>query len=59
MGLERLLGKVLLCIVLLFGSSLGVPVRPEDIERMLHTHNQSKAEETTPDEEDDLDNELE
>ena len=58
MGLERLLGKVLLCIVFLFGSSLGVPMRPEDIESLLHAN--SKVEESAEDEEEDyLDNELE
>ena len=49
---------IALAIVLLAGSFGGVAMRPEDIEALLHAHNQTKIEQVVRKEQDDENNEL-
>ena len=42
MSLKQRLRMLLLCIPLLFGALGGMPMRPEEIEDLMHTMNQQK-----------------
>lgn len=46
----HLLQKVLLCFVLAFGSSIGVPMRAREIEELLRAMTQPKIAQTLSDE---------
>ncbi len=50
MSLKHKLRTLLLCLPLLAGSLFGVPMRPEEIEELMHRMNQPKIEYTIPDE---------
>ena len=49
---RRRLRTVFVCFVLEFGSLIGLPMKPEEIEELMHTMNQPKVVHTTPDEHD-------
>ena len=42
MSFKRRLRTLLICLPLLFGSLGGMPMRPEEIEELMHTMNQQK-----------------
>lgn len=44
------LRTVLVCAVLEFGAMIGLPMRPEEIEELMHTMKQPTIVRTTPDE---------
>jgi len=46
------LRTILVCGVLEFGAVIGVPMRPEEIEALMHTMNQPTVVHTIPDEHD-------
>ena len=54
MGLSRRvrqrLRTILVCGVLEFGALIGLPMRPREIEELMHTMNQPKIVHTVPDE---------
>jgi hypothetical protein len=50
MSLRHRLRTILLCLVLEMGALTGVPMRPEEIEELMHTMNQPKVVHTIPDE---------
>jgi hypothetical protein len=47
--MKHRLRTLLMCLPLLIGSVIGVPMRPEQIEELLHT-NQQKVADIIPDE---------
>jgi hypothetical protein len=47
--MKQRLRTLLMCLPLLIGSVIGVPMRPEQIEELLHT-NQQKVADIIPDE---------
>ena len=50
MSMRHRLRTILLCLVLEMGALTGVPMRPEEIEELMHTMNQPKVAHTIPDE---------
>ena len=42
MSLKRRLRMLLLCLPLLLGAGIGMPMRPEEIEELMHSMNQQK-----------------
>ena len=48
MSFKRKLRSVLLCIPLLLGAFGGMPMRPEEIEELMHSMNQQKIEYVIP-----------
>ena len=48
--MKHKLRTLLLCLPLLVGSLIGVPMRPEDIEELMQSMNQQKIAYTIPDE---------
>jgi hypothetical protein len=45
------LRTVFVCFVLEFGALIGLPMKPEEIEELMHMMNQPKIAQTTPDDE--------
>ena len=43
MSFKRRLRSLLFCLPLLFGAIGGMPMRPEEIEELMHTMNQQKV----------------
>ena len=58
-AVRKRLRTVLVCAVLEFGAMIGVPMRPEEIEALMHTMNQPKITHTLPDESENGDDNLE
>ncbi len=50
MSFKRRLRSLLLCLPLLFGAIGGMPMRPEEIEELMHTMNRQKVVATVEDE---------
>jgi hypothetical protein len=50
MSMKHRLRTVLLCLPLLFGGLMGMPMRPEEIEELMHAMNQQKIVTTVEDE---------
>ena len=50
MSFNHRLRSLLLCVPLLFGALGGMPMRPEEIEDLMHTMNQQKIVVTVDDE---------
>lgn len=50
MSIKRLLRTLLICLPLAAGSLAGVPMRPEQVEELMHNLNQPKVTVTIPDE---------
>lgn len=42
MSIKRRLRTILLCLPLLLGAFAGMPMRPEEIEELMHSANQQK-----------------
>jgi hypothetical protein len=54
MWLKSRLQMAVLGLVLLVAAFFGMPMRPQDIEELLHSQKQIKVEESTRDEEQDV-----
>jgi len=52
MSIKKRLRSALLCLVLGMGSLIGAPMRPEEIEDLMHAMNQPKVARVLPDESD-------
>jgi hypothetical protein len=50
MSIKRKLLEILLCLVLGAGSLMGLPMRAEEIEELMHSVNEPKVAHTLPDE---------
>jgi hypothetical protein len=50
MSIKRRLRTLLLCLPLLLGAFSGMPMRPEEIEELMHSMNQQKVMVTIDDE---------
>jgi hypothetical protein len=50
MSIKRRLRTLLLCVPLLLGAFSGMPMRPEEIEELMHSMNQQKVMVTIDDE---------
>ena len=50
MSLKRRLRSLLCCVVLEFGALMGVPMRPEQIQALMHSLNSPKVAKTDPEE---------
>jgi hypothetical protein len=50
MSIKRRLRTLLLCLPLLLGAFAGMPMRPEEIEELMHSANQQKIVVTISDE---------
>jgi hypothetical protein len=50
MRVPALLRTILVCSMLMFATLLGLPMRPEQIEELMHTMNQPKRAHVIPDE---------
>ena len=50
MRVPRRLRTILVCSMLEFAALCGLPMRPEEIEELMHTMNQPKLAHTIPDE---------
>lgn len=48
MSIKRRLRTLLVCLPLILGSFAGVPMRPEEIEELMHSMNQQKVVVTIP-----------
>jgi hypothetical protein len=46
--INRKLRTLLLCLPLLLGAGIGMPMRPEEIEELMHTMNQQTIAYTIP-----------
>ena len=55
MAIKQRLQTVLLCIPLLLGAFAGVPMRPEEIEELIHSSNQQKLSYVIPAEDEFID----
>ena len=53
------LRNVLVCVVLEFGAAIGMPMRPDEIARLLQTMSQPKLAHVLPDERENGDGNLE
>jgi hypothetical protein len=51
-GMRQRLRTLFVCVVLEFGTLIGVPMRPEEIEELLHTMNGPKIAHRITDESD-------
>jgi hypothetical protein len=47
-SIKRRLRALLLCLPLLFGAGIGMPMRPEEIEELMHSANQQTIAYTIP-----------
>lgn len=54
-ALKRRLRVVFVCSMLQWGALIGVPMRPDEIEELMHQMNQPKMAHVLPSEEDDGD----
>ena len=52
MSIRRRLRTVMCCAILEIGTLMGVPMRPEQIQELMHAMNQPKVAETDPEEHD-------
>lgn len=50
MSIKHRLRTLVLCLPLLLGSIAGMPMRPEEIEELMHSANQQKIVVTVPEE---------
>jgi hypothetical protein len=50
MSIKHRLRTLVLCLPLLLGSIAGMPMRPEEIEELMHSANQQKIVVTIPEE---------
>jgi hypothetical protein len=50
MSMRRRLRTLLVCVMLQFGALLGMPMRPGEIQELMHSMNQPKVVHTLPDE---------
>jgi hypothetical protein len=57
-SIKRRLRTLLLCLPLLLGAFSGMPMRPEEIEELMHSMNQQKVVVTIDDESENGDNRL-
>jgi hypothetical protein len=48
MSLRRRLRTIFLCMMLEYAALLGMPMRPEEIDELMHTMNQPKRAHTIP-----------
>lgn len=48
MSIKRKLRTLMLCLPLLLGAGIGMPMRPEEIEELMHSANQQKISYTIP-----------
>lgn len=55
MSIQQRLRTLLVCIPLLFGALGGMPMRPEEIEELMHNMNEQKIAYTIPAESEDGD----
>lgn len=51
MSIKHRLRTLLLCLPLLLGAFAGMPMRPEEVEELMHTMNQQKIVMTVEDDE--------
>lgn len=52
MSLKARLRTILCCVTLEVGTLMGLPMRPEQIQDLMHTLNQPKLAQTTPEDAD-------
>jgi hypothetical protein len=48
MSIQRRMRMLLLCLPLLLGAGIGMPMRPEEIEELMHSANQQTITYTIP-----------